>query len=258
MDEEILTGGGVNNVVRIGETVRRPTGPWTLAVHALLSHLAAAGFTGAPKAHGVDDRGREVLDFIPGQVGADSIFGDDGDARLRAVGRLLRAFHDTTAGFCPPAGTIWYFPSRGPVEVICHGDVAPYNTVFRKGLPVALIDFDTAHPGPRIWDVAYAAYRFVPLTVAPDEGAVPMDEQARRLRLFADAYKLADKDRGALVEIAITRLEHLVAHMKAQAAAGSEAFAGHLAAGHHFLYQADAEHLARHSEELTRALKSPD
>jgi len=44
--------------------------------------------------------------------------------------------------------------------------------VFRKGMPVALIDFDTAHPGPRIWDVAYAAYRFVPLTVAPEEGAV--------------------------------------------------------------------------------------
>ncbi|MFF0451562.1 phosphotransferase enzyme family protein [Streptomyces sp. NPDC004609] len=258
MDEEILTGGGVNHVVRVGETVRRPTGAWTPTVHALLNHLAAVGFTGAPNAHGVDDQGREVLDFVSGQVDADPPFGDDGDARLHAAGRLLRAFHDATAGFRPPADATWYFPSRDPAEVICHGDVAPYNAVFRNGLPVALIDFDTAHPGPRIWDVAYAAYRFAPLTVAPEEGAVPVAEQARRLRLFAGAYELADKDRGALVDIAIVRLEHLIAHMKAQAAAGNEAFAGHLAAGHDLHYQADAEHLARHSEELIRTLKSPD
>jgi Ser/Thr protein kinase RdoA (MazF antagonist) len=257
MDEEILAGGGVNNVVRVGETVRRPTGPWTPAVHALLNHLAAVGFTAVPKAHGVDDHGREVLDFIPGQVDADPLFGDDRDARLHAAGRLLRAFHDATAGFRPPADAIWYFPPRDPAEVICHGDVAPYNTVFRNGLPVALIDFDTAHPGPRIWDVAYAAYRFVPLTVAPQEGAVQVAEQARRLQLLANAYELAAEDRAALVEIAITRLEHLVAHMKAQSAAGNEAFAGHLAAGHHLHYQADAEHLARHADELTGALNSP-
>ncbi|WP_290866248.1 phosphotransferase [Hamadaea sp.] len=50
-----------------------------------------------------------------------------------------------------------------PAEVVCHSDAAPYNTVFRSGHPVALIDFDTAHPGPRVWDVAYAVYRFVPL-----------------------------------------------------------------------------------------------
>ncbi|MFI0905502.1 phosphotransferase enzyme family protein [Streptomyces sioyaensis] len=257
MEEETLTGGGVNHVVRVGETVRRPTGPWTRAVHALLNHLAEVGFAGAPKAHGVDDHGREVLDFVPGQVGADSLSGDHGDAQLHAAGRLLRAFHDATAGFHPPTDAIWYFPPRDPAEVICHGDVAPYNTVFRKGLPVALIDFDTAHPGPRIWDVAYAAYRFVPLTVAPEQGAVPVAEQARRLRLFADAYELADEDRAALVDIAITRLDHLMTHMAGQAAAGDEAFAAHLADGHHLHYRADAEHLARHSDELTRALKSP-
>lgn len=254
MEEEALTGGGVNLVVRVGETVRRPTGPWTTAVHALLDHLAAVAFRGAPMAHGVDVHGREVLDFVPGQVGAEPLPGHEGDARLRATGRLLRGFHDATVGFRPAADAIWYFPSRDPAEVVCHGDVAPYNTVFRDGLPVALIDFDTAHPGPRIWDVAYAAYRFVPLTVAPGAGVVRAGEQARRLRLFADAYELADEDRAALVETAIARLAHLVAHMKEQAAAGNEAFAAHLAAGHHLNYQADAEHLTRFSDELTRTL----
>ena len=254
MDEEILTGGGVNHVVRIGGTVRRPTGPWTPAVHALLNHLAAAGFCGAPRAHGTDDQGREVLDFVPGEVGAEPLPGHEGDARLQAAGRLLRAFHDATADFRPPADATWYFPPREPREVICHGDAARYNTVFRNGLPVAFIDFDTAHPGPRIWDVAYTAYRFVPLTVDPEEGAVEVAEQARRLRLFADAYALDGPDRAALVGTVITRLEHLVAHMESQAAGGNEAFARHLAAGHHLHYRADTAHLARHAAALTTAL----
>ena len=257
MEEEILAGGGVNLVVRVGSTVRRPTGPWTPAVHALLDHLAAVAFRGAPKAHGVDVHGREVLDFVPGQVGAEPLPGREGDARLRAMGRLLRAFHEATAGFRPPADAVWYFPSREPAEVVCHGDVAPYNTVFREGVPVALIDFDTAHPGPRIWDVAYAAYRFVPLTVAPGAGAVRVAEQARRLGLFADAYELAAEDRAVLVGTAIARLEHLIAHMKEQAAAGNSAFAAHLDAGHHVQYRDDAEHLARHADELNRALEVP-
>jgi hypothetical protein len=46
--EEPLSGGNVSQgVVRVGDTVRRPAGPHTPAVHALLSHLHAVGFAGA-------------------------------------------------------------------------------------------------------------------------------------------------------------------------------------------------------------------
>jgi hypothetical protein len=55
-------------VVRVGDTVRRPIGPHTAAVHALLSYLHAAGFAGAPRPLGIDEQGREVLSFIPGTV----------------------------------------------------------------------------------------------------------------------------------------------------------------------------------------------
>jgi hypothetical protein len=65
---------------------------------------------------------------------------------------------------------VWYFPPREPVEVVCHGDLAPYNCVFDGDRLVGVIDFDTAHPGPRLWDVAGGAYRLVPL-VAPTPGA---------------------------------------------------------------------------------------
>ncbi|MEU0991618.1 phosphotransferase [Streptomyces sp. NPDC005953] len=256
LGEEVLTGGGVNHVVRIGSTVRRPVGPWTRTVHALLDHLRMAGFAGAPRAHGFDTEGREVLDFLPGHV-ADHPLPDyvRSDATLCAVAQLLRDYHDATVHFVPGADADWYFPSREPAEVICHGDVAPYNCVFRGGRPIAFIDFDTAHPGPRLWDLAYAAYRFVPLT-DPDRGefTLPVEEQARRLRLLADAYRLGVDDRAALTATARDRLEHLVRHMHAQARAGSTAFAGHIAAGHDSLYRTDAAHIIRHTTTFSTAL----
>jgi len=46
VDEEQL-GGGIANagaVVRVGDTVRRPAGPHTEAIFALLQHLHDAGF----------------------------------------------------------------------------------------------------------------------------------------------------------------------------------------------------------------------
>jgi len=57
-------------VVRVGDTVRRPVGSWTPAVHALLNHLHRAGFRGAPppwaalSAAGHGDAWRADADYI--------------------------------------------------------------------------------------------------------------------------------------------------------------------------------------------------
>jgi hypothetical protein len=64
--EERLDGGNIGGAVRAGDTVRRAAGPWTPAVHALLAHLAAKAFAGAPRPLGFDERGREVLTFLEG------------------------------------------------------------------------------------------------------------------------------------------------------------------------------------------------
>jgi hypothetical protein len=234
--------GGVNVVTRIGDTVRRPTGFWTPAVHALLRHLTAVGFAGAPAVHGIDGHGREVLDFIPGDVPDEP---PPGDGALCSVARLLRAYHDATAGFVPPADAAWYLPAREPAEVICHGDAAPYNTVYRGGLPVAFIDFDTAHPGPRVWDAAYAAYRFVPLSTGGD----PI-RQADRLRLFLISYGSGLGTPTEVLAAAVARLTALLAHLRGQAAAGHPAFQRHLADGHDRIYEADIGHIRRHAGRL--------
>ncbi len=68
LQAEVLTGGAVNEVVRVGKTVHRSTGPWTPTVHALLHHLDEAEFDGAPKVLGIDEDGREVLSFMEGET----------------------------------------------------------------------------------------------------------------------------------------------------------------------------------------------
>ena len=67
-DETLLPGGKLNPVVRVGDTVRRPSGAWTPTVHALLRHLRERDFTLGPEPFGFDEHGREVLSYIPGDT----------------------------------------------------------------------------------------------------------------------------------------------------------------------------------------------
>lgn len=177
MEETQLAGGRTTSgVVRIGDTVRRPAQPNSEFVRALLSHLEKRGFSGAPRFLGVDDSGRECFAYIDGDVPADLSWHDD--ATIVAAARLIRAYHDATADF------VGSLPAPTRAEVACHNDLSPCNTVFVDGAPAALIDFDAAAPGSRIWDIAYAAWLW--LDVGNDE--ISRQEQVRRLALFADAY----------------------------------------------------------------------
>jgi aminoglycoside phosphotransferase (APT) family kinase protein len=159
-DEVRLEGGSMTHVVRVGDTVRRSPGRQSAAVQALLRHLESEGVDGAPRALGFDDQGRETVTFIDGKLGF--VWDDD---VLPVLGSLIRRLHDAAASFdyLPHAGS-WIGPIRAPVETICHNDIVPRNTVYRDRMPFAFIDWDGAAPGPRAWDLAYAAAAFIPLT----------------------------------------------------------------------------------------------
>lgn len=63
--EEVLTGGNVAlEGVRVGQTVRKAATTATSAVAALLQHLKASGFDGSPEHLGLDDTGRQILEYI--------------------------------------------------------------------------------------------------------------------------------------------------------------------------------------------------
>ena len=174
-----LLGGRVTpGVVRVGDTVRRPVGPHSAFVHALLRHLEQVGFADAPRFLGIDDQGRERLSYIEGFV-PDNLDAGLTDERLADAVRLLRRYHDAAAGSA----------LAGVEEVVCHNDISPVNTVFVDGRPTALFDFDMARPGPRIRDVSYGMFLWLNL----GWDGPPPEEQRRRIRLWCDAYGLADR-----------------------------------------------------------------
>ncbi len=250
--EEILTGGNMTAVVRVGDTVRRTAGPWTPTVHAFLRHLRAAGFRLAPEPLGLDEQGREILTLLPGVAPTYPLPAYVWtDATLGAVASTLRAFHDAGAGFVATEGAAWRWPPAEPAEVICHNDFAPYNLMFEDGRLTGVIDLDLVAPGPRIRDVAYAAYRFAPLTdpANPDVPFRGADEQARRLAAFCEAYGDPRIRPGEVTRAAADRLRELVAFIEAGAAAGDPAQRAVRERGDVAIYERDIAHLDRSARE---------
>lgn len=209
----VLPGGFVTRVVRIGDTVRRSPGERAEFVHQVLEWLDQHGWSGAPRYLGTDPEGLEILEFLPGHVAWEP----DQPAQVRderslvAAARLVREFHDLTAGT----------PLAADQEVVCHNDLSPKNTVYRdadgSGLrPVAFIDWDIAAPGARVHDLAHLCWQFIGLGPQLDD----VDQAGRRMSLICAAYDLSSTDRGRLVETVLWWQDRCWRGIEAAAAAG--------------------------------------
>jgi Ser/Thr protein kinase RdoA (MazF antagonist) len=242
---------------REGDFMFRSARPWTASVQALLAALHAHGFIQAPAPAGYDAVWEKVS-FLPGSTGE---LDDSEDIRsetaLRSAASLLRRYHDCTALFLPEmaAGQEWQLSPRAPVEVICHGDFAPYNVVLNVGVVTGIIDFETAHPGPRYWDLAYALYRWAPLSTGiKAEGLDGLDTQIGRARIFLDAYGLEAEQRLALPDMVIERLTVLVGFMESEAARGVEKYRQDLQEGHDRIYRKDIGYIRENREKIIAGL----
>ena len=199
MRETPLPGGRVTEgVALVGDTVRRPTKANAAFVRDLLAELESRGFDGAPRYLGRDERGRELFSFQPGDV-PEELDASFSDETLACAARLIRAYHDATAG-----STL-----AGHEEVVCHNDLSPCNAIFRDGRPAGLIDFDGAAPGSRLQDVGYAVFLWLNLgTDGP-----PAPEQARRIELFCRAYRIEPSE--TVVDAVITAVATNAARIRA-------------------------------------------
>ncbi|MHB8219733.1 MAG: phosphotransferase enzyme family protein [Acidimicrobiales bacterium] len=229
-EEEVLSGGVANAgaVVRVGHYVLRPSGPHSELVHGLLRHVRAAGFDGVPEPVGIDPDGRERLVFIEGDVACPPFPPwSQTDRALASIAELLAGFHTAAAGFEPPAGASWSteLADPGAGEVICHNDVCVENVVFRGGVAVALLDFDFASPGRRLYDLAQLAKMCVPLDTPGDAevwGRGSLDP-IRRLRIVADGYGLPP-EREELVDVIAEALATGGAFVRRRVERGEPAF----------------------------------
>jgi aminoglycoside phosphotransferase (APT) family kinase protein len=209
--EPLVADGVTAGIVRMGDTVRRPLRPFSLTVQAYLAHLRDVGFLGAPLPLGVEEQGREVLSFVPGDVARDlPPSATAGEDVLVALARLIRALHEASAGWVPPPDAVWGGTPANegritePAELVSHRDYALGNVVFRGGLPVALIDFDLAKPTTRLYDLANALWYWAPLRDPRDRSPALVDADVpHRVVVFANAYGMSANQRAGLTPLAV-------------------------------------------------------
>lgn len=249
LEEVPLGGGNVGaQVVRVGSTVRRPAGFWSPSVDALLRHLHAVGYEGAPRSLGFDQRGRHVVEYVVGDVRMPFRPRDHVSA-ARRVGALIRDLHDACAEFAAPADARWnvVIPPDAE-ELVIHHDLAPWNLVCGPRRWV-FIDWDNAGPGSRLWDLAYAAHGFAPL-----RPRVRVAAAAARLVALADGYRLDEAGRQRLGDLLVERIVGMHDLLCDGHRSGTQPWARLWAAGHGDVWLADARYAERHLFALRSAL----
>lgn len=247
--EERLSGGNVSDsVVRVGQTVRKTPTPATPAVDALLRHLHAVGFDGAPQSLGRDEKGRQVLEYIPGascSVASLSL------AELRRVGELIRELHGAVESFEAPTNAKWNVVMVPDGEdLICHNDLAPWNLI-RGGDRWVFIDWDGAAPGTRLWDLAYAVVTFPPI-----EPGCNLVEAAKRVAAILDGYGLEKRCYGELIQLMVRRARAMFELLVLSSKTGTQPWARLYAEGHADYWGPTADYIEAHQAELADLIAS--
>jgi thiamine kinase-like enzyme len=168
---------------------------------------------------------------------------------LRRLGRLIRDFHEAVESFRPPPDARWNVvipPDRD--ELICHHDLAPWNLV-RDGPRWVFIDWDGAGPGSRLWDLAYAAHGFVPMSPGGDPA-----RDAPRLRLLVDGYGLDEHQRRALPDLMVRHTRGMFELLRTASLTGRQPWARLYAEGHGDHWGPAADYIEAHVEIWTAAL----
>jgi Predicted choline kinase involved in LPS biosynthesis len=223
--ETLLGGlGNEGRVVRVGNTVRRPIGPWTPAVHALLRHLESVGFEGAPRVVGLDDDA-EILTFVPGEVAIPPFpLWSASDELLVSVALLQHRYHAAVADFRPAANAIWGdgpAPDDDAGSLVCHNDLCLENVVVRAGRAIGFIDFDFAGPVDPVWDIAIALRHWVPMWDPADLGEHHAGlDKVERCRRFFDAHRLHRHERIRALDALLAFSDRALHFVRTQAEFG--------------------------------------
>jgi len=136
--KEALVGGRVGKIHKIQDKIIRPVNKWTEDIHHFLRFLHEEGADFVPKPHGINENEEEVLSFVPGDV-FNSLPEDLlTDTVLISAAKLLLKFHVFSEKYISrlTKNEQWMLPVITPIEVMCHGDFAPYNVTMIGILPL--------------------------------------------------------------------------------------------------------------------------
>lgn len=149
-NNKIILGGGrtTSGVVRVGNTVRRPSKSNSEYTCQVLSFLEGKRFNYSQRYLGKDEVNRDVFAYVEGFVPDD--IGNTTDIQLHTFMKVIREFHDISQDFIGSDN-----------QVLCHDDLSPCNVVFRDSHPIAIIDWDSVHPGERWQDLTYILWLWI-------------------------------------------------------------------------------------------------
>lgn len=248
-DEQTLSGGNASGTVtRIGDTVRKQWTASTPSVHAFMTHVRERGVD-VPTPLGQDEQGRQRIEFIPGTLSIDA--GPLSADGLRRVGAIVRAIHDASETFSPPAEARWDTAIPAPdAQIVCHNDLAPWNLVL--GDRWVFIDWDAAAPSTRLWDLAYAAQAFTlsAVDVAPEVAA-------EGLRSFVDGYGASGELRTRLPAMMHRRAAAMLELLTSAHAEGREPWSSMFADGHGSRWAAVVDYVGTNQQTWFDALTAP-
>jgi Ser/Thr protein kinase RdoA (MazF antagonist) len=150
----------------------------------------------APRLHGTTADGtREILGYLPGDSGYPPLsLAWRSEGTLISVAGAVRELHDVTQGFVAPEPERWHrveLAVPAVIDCIGHGDLAPWDILLDGTRVTGIIDWDTAGPSNRVWDLAYLAHHLVPFHPTEDLAGFGWDtepDRAGRLQLLAGAY----------------------------------------------------------------------
>lgn len=198
-DEVPLTGGEVNEVVRVGDTVHRTAGEWTPSVQRVLAHLRGVGFDLAPVPMGIDARGREVVSWLPGTTGAlpwpPVLLREEGVHEVAAavvhLDEALRTYEGRPDDVWRHGGV----PGAGSTT-LRHGDLGLWNTVWQGDRLTGIIDWDYLEPAPPLWDLAQLCWYVLPVrpTRWAEHGFDAEPDLDRRLSVVAEHARCRPRD----------------------------------------------------------------
>lgn len=254
---EELSSGRVSSIFRDGDVVYRPLQPWSSTIHRLLAHLKESGIYEVPQFLGIDDD-QEKLSFVSGETFNYPLTGAIAtqDALISAA-KFLRELHDSTATFVSkiePDRLPWMLEPREPFEVICHGDFTPYNVALNGNVVSGVFDFDTAHPAPRIWDLAFSIYCWSPFKTNSVDRLGTIEDQTSRARTFCDSYGASLDHREQLADYMVIRLNALARFMREEADNGNEQFSENIEHGHLQSYLDDIKYIIDNKQKIQSAL----
>lgn len=238
-------GNATDRVVRVGATVRKP---WTAATPSVTHYLAALERAGVdvPQSFGQDEQGRLVLECIPGEIAMHSA--PLTSEQLGRVGAMVREIHDASATYHPPPDAMWETAIPAPgADLVCHNDLAPWNLVV--GERWVFIDWDSAAPSTRLWDLAYSAQAFT----LSDPNEDPQ-RSAADLAAFVGGYDADDELRSLLPGALERRTTAMYQLLERSSRYGLEPWASMFTAGHGERWRTVEDYVSRHRELWLEAL----